>query len=98
MESVYEKCLAKEFDLRKISYERQKPCPVNYKGQNMEENYRIDFLVNNEVVVEIKSVDVLSKIHEAQLFTYLKLLDCRKGLLLNFNCLILKSGIKRISF
>lgn len=95
LESTYERCLAIEFDLRKIPFERQKVCPLMYKELQLEEAYRIDFLVDNVIVIEIKSVDALSEIHSAQLLTYLRLLRCRKGLLLNFNVPLLKAGIKR---
>lgn len=97
LESTYEKCLAKELDLRKIAYERQKTCSLLYKGMALEEGYRIDMMVEGEIVLEIKSVDQLSILHEAQILTYLRLLNLRRGLLLNFNVPILKAGIKRFS-
>ena len=97
LESTYERCLAREFDIRQILYERQKACSVIYKGFLVEEGYRIDFLVANQIIVEIKSVDTLTKVHEAQIITYLRLLEKRHGLLLNFNVSLLKSGIKRYS-
>jgi GxxExxY protein len=97
LESTYEKCLAKELDLRKIRYERQKICPLLYKGLMLEEGYRIDFLVEDEVVLEIKSVNEIFSIHDAQILTYLRLLNLRRGLLLNFNVPILKTGIKRFT-
>jgi GxxExxY protein len=97
LESTYERCLAREFDFRNITYERQKVCPLTYRGLMIEEGYRIDFLVENEVIIEIKSIDDFTKVHEAQLITYLRLLQRRCGLLLNFNTPVLKAGIKRIS-
>lgn len=97
LESTYERCLAREFEFRKIAFERQKACPLTYKGLLIEEGYRIDFIIEKEVIVEIKSVDNFSKVHEAQLFTYLRLLKIRSGLLLNFNTAVLKAGIKRLS-
>ena len=97
LESTYEKCLAKEFDLRSIRYERQKVCSLLYKGLILEEGYRIDLLVEDEVVLEIKSVNEIAIIHEAQILTYLRLLNLKRGLLLNFNVPILKAGTKRFS-
>ena len=97
LESTYEKCLAKELDLRKIRYERQKICSLIYKGLVVEEGYRIDILVENEVILEVKSVNELSVIHDAQILTYLRLLNLKRGLLLNFNVPVLKAGIKRFS-
>ena len=94
LESTYEYCLAKEFDLKHIRYERQKMCRVLYKELILEEAYRIDFLIENEVVLEIKSVAEVCTICEAQMLTYLRLLSLRRGLLLNFNVAVLKAGIK----
>ncbi len=97
LESTYERCLAKEFDIRNIPYERQKACSLTYKGLSIEDGYRIDFLIENEVILEIKAVDAISPIHDAQVLTYLRLLQCKRGLLLNFNVPLLKAGIKRLS-
>ena len=97
LESTYETCLAKEFEARAIKYERQKVCPITYKGDPLEDIFRIDFLVENEIVVEIKAVDSFSPIHLAQTLTYLRFLKRRTALLLNFNVPILKDGLKRIS-
>jgi GxxExxY protein len=97
LESTYERCLAKEFDIRKIQYERQKTCPLIYKGLSIEEGYRIDFLVENEVILEVKSLEALAAIHDAQVLTYLRLFQRKRGLLLNFNVPVLKAGIKRLS-
>ena len=97
LESTYEKCLAKEFDLRKIRYERQKICGLIYKGLILEEGYRVDMMVENEVILEIKSVNEISSTHNAQILTYLRLLNLRRGLLLNFNVPTLRVGIKRFS-
>jgi GxxExxY protein len=96
LESTYEICLAKEFDARGIKYERQKACPIAYKDFPVEEAFRIDFLVENSIILEIKAVDALLPIHTAQLLTYLRFLKCPAGLLLNFNVPILKDGIKRV--
>jgi len=97
LESTYERCLAQELDLRKISYVRQKLCPIHYKGILLEDSYRIDFLIENQIIIEVKAIDNFSPVHEAQLLTYLRFLELKNGLLLNFNTPTLKSGIKRIS-
>ena len=95
LESAYEECLCKELSLRQIPFERQKPLPLEYKGSKLECGYRIDLLVANTVVVEVKSVETLLPIHEAQLLTYLKLGGWKIGLLINFNVPLLKQGIRR---
>ncbi len=95
LESTYEECLCKEFELRGIKYQRQKPLPVTYKGYNLDCGYRLDILVENALVIEIKSVEKLLPIHEAQILTYLKLGNWKIGLLINFNVPLLKYGIKR---
>ncbi len=95
LESTYEECLCKEFELRGIKYQRQKPLPVTYKGYNLDCGYRLDILVENAIVIEIKSVEKLLPIHEAQILTYLKLGNWKIGLLINFNVPLLKYGIKR---
>lgn len=97
LESVYEECLAYELNLRKIAFERQKPVPLHYKGLEVSEMLRLDLLIGGLVVVEIKSVQFLLPIHEAQLMTYLKLTGCKLGLLLNFNTALLKDGIVRMA-
>lgn len=97
LEFTYEVCLAKEFDLRNIKYEKQRSCPLIYKDMTVDGACRIDFLIESEVVLEIKSVEMLSDIHTSQLLTYLHLLKLQNGLLLNFNVRLLKDGIKRIS-
>lgn len=96
LESAYEECLAHEFLLRNIPYERQKPMPVVYKDVKLDCGYRLDFLVAGLVVVELKAVDALAPIHEAQVLTYLKLSQCKLGLVINFNVPVLKDGIKRL--
>jgi len=96
LESTYENCLCREFSNRDIAFERQVPLPVVYKGLKLDCGYRLDFLVENEVVVELKAVTQLEKIHEAQLLTYLRMTGKKLGLLLNFNVLLMKDGIKRI--
>jgi len=96
MESVYEECLCHEFGLRKIDYKRQQALPIEYKGVRLDCGYRIDVLVKGLVILELKSVDSLQPIHEAQLLTYLKLTDLKVGLLINFNVPVLREGIKRL--
>jgi GxxExxY protein len=95
LESVYEECLAKEFSLSGIPYERQKPIPLIYKDLKLECGYRLDFLVNKRVVVELKSVEAIAPIHESVMLTYLRLSRSPLGLLINFNVPILKDGIRR---
>ncbi|MCP4423834.1 MAG: GxxExxY protein [Chloroflexi bacterium] len=97
LESAYEECLAHEMTLRKIPFERQKPLPVIYKGTKLDVGYRLDFLVGGLVVVELKAIERLAPIHEAQIITYLKLTNCKLGLLLNFNVPLMKNGIKRVA-
>ncbi len=96
LESAYEECLCHELTLRKLAYKRQLPLPVKYKGLRLDCGYRIDMLVENLVILELKSVEKLEPIHEAQLLTYLKLAGIKVGLLINFNVSVLKNGIKRL--
>ena len=96
LESVYEICLAKEFVAKGIFFQRQYFLPVKYKSNLLDLDFRIDFLVREEVVVELKTVDKIIPVHEAQLLTYLKLSEKRLGLLINFNEALLKNGIKRM--
>ncbi|MEA2733583.1 MAG: hypothetical protein QOE14_34 [Humisphaera sp.] len=96
LESTYEQCLCRELSLRGIKFECQKPLPVNYKGMVLDCGYRIDILVEGVLVIEIKAVDKLLPIHEAQLLTYLRLSQCQLGLLINFNVEVLRLGIKRM--
>jgi len=96
MESVYEECLCHEFDLRRIHYKRQQAIPVEYKGVKLDCGYRIDLVVEGLVILELKSVDSLQPIHEAQLLTYLKLTGLKVGLLINFNVPVLRDGIRRL--
>ena len=95
LESTYEQCLAHELSLAGISFKLQFPLPVKYKGIKLDCGYRIDLFVNDELIVELKSVDQIMGIHRAQLLTYMKLSDVKVGLLINFNVEMLKSGIKR---
>ncbi|PLY00135.1 MAG: GxxExxY protein [Desulfuromonas sp.] len=96
LESIYEECLCRELTIRDIAYERQKALPVTYKGQPLDAGYRLD-LVAGGVLLELKCVERIQPIHEAQLLTYLKLAGLKTGLLINFNTVLLKDGIKRLS-
>lgn len=96
LESAYEECLAHELHLQGLKYERQSPLPVAYKGVSLDCGYRLDFLVENTIVIELKAIDALHPIHEAQLLTYLKLGSWPIGLLINFNVQLLKNGIRRV--
>lgn len=96
LESIYEHCMLKELRNRGIRCQHQHPLPVRYKGELLDCEYRLDLLVDNTVVVELKTVKKLEPIHDAQLLTYLRLSDYRLGLLINFNVPVLKYGIKRI--
>jgi len=96
LESAYEECLAYEFTVRDIPFERQKPVPVVYKDVQLDCGFRLDFLVGDLVVVELKAVGELAPIHDAQVLTYLKLTGCKLGLLLNFNVRLMREGIKRL--
>jgi len=96
LESIYEECLCHELALQKLEFRRQIPVPLVYKDVQLENPLRIDLLVADEVIVELKSVDKLSGLHQAQLLSYMKLAGKTKGLLLNFNCPVLTDGIKRM--
>src|SRR3989449_10546372 len=96
LESAYEQCLARELALRDIPFEPQKSVPVYYKGTRLDCGYRLDFLVANSVVVEVKAVDTLLPIHQAQMLSYLKLGGWKLGLLINFHVPLLRDGIKRV--
>lgn len=96
LESAYEACLEYELLDRRFAVQRQLPLPVVYRSMRVEAGFRIDLLVNELIVLELKAVDRLEKIHEAQLHTYLKLTGLHLGLLMNFNCNLLVDGIKRI--
>jgi GxxExxY protein len=95
LESAYQECLCQELALRRIPFERQVPLPLEYKGIRCECGHRLDILVTGAVVVEVKSIEGIAPIHEAQLLTYLRLGGWRVGLLMNFNVVVLKGGIRR---
>jgi GxxExxY protein len=96
LESAYEECLFYELKCAGLTVEKQKALPVIYKEIHLETGYRIDLIVNKQIVLEIKSVEAIADIHVAQALTYLKLSKCKLGLLLNFNVPSLKLGIKRL--
>ncbi len=96
LESVYEICLCKELSYRGVNFQRQVLLPVNYKGEKLDADFRIDILVENEIIVELKAVEAMNPVYDAQLLTYLKLADKKLGLLINFNVPKLVDGFKRI--
>jgi len=95
LESAYQAALAYELSQRGYKVEQQKPLPMLYKEIKLDAGYRLDFLVNDKVVLEIKSSDKIIPIHDAQILSYLRLSGCKVGLLINFNVKLLKNGIKR---
>ena len=95
LESTYEQCLSRELDIQGIPFELQAPLPVDYKGVKLGCGYRIDVMVDKTLILELKAVDELTAIHEAQLLTYMKLSGVKKGLLINFNVKMLIDGVKR---
>ncbi|MDR3695270.1 GxxExxY protein [Mucilaginibacter sp.] len=96
LESVYKECLFYDLVKMGIYVEKEKPLPVIYQEIRLECGYRLDLLVENKLIVEIKAVEELNKIHMAQVLTYLKISGCKLGLLMNFNVLMVKDGIKRL--
>jgi GxxExxY protein len=95
MESVYEECLCHELNLRGLRFERQVTVPVSYKGVNLDCGYKLDLLIENTVILELKCVDRITSVHEAQLLTYMKLLIKPVGFVINFNVPVLRAGIVR---
>jgi len=96
LESAYEECLTYELLKKELHIERQKALPVVYEEVKLEAGYRVDLLVENKVIIELKSVEALNDVHLAQILTYLKLSDCKLGLLINFNVALIKQGIRRV--
>ena len=94
LESTYQQCLAHELKLKGIDFQLEFPLPVKYKGIQLDCGYRVDLLVENELIVELKAVESLKAIYEAQLLTYMKLADIKQGFLINFNVSLLKQGLK----
>ena len=95
LESAYEHCLAHELRARGVEFQRQVILPIVYDGMTLDAGYRLDLMVENSIIVEVKSVDALSRVHEAQILTYLRLSACRIGFLMNFNVQLFKQGLKR---
>ena len=95
LESTYEQCLARELSLSEINFKIQVPLPVEYKGFHLDCGYRIDMLIKERLILELKSVEKVAEIHKAQLLTYMKLANIKIGLLINFNVKLLKDGIER---
>ena len=96
LENAYEECLMYELTRTGLYVERQKALPLVYKGIKLDIGYRIDLFVEDQFIIEIKSIEALTDIHLAQILTYLKVSECRLGLLVNFNVKYLKDGIKRV--
>jgi GxxExxY protein len=96
LESAYEECLFYELKKTGLKVEKQKPLPLIYEEVNLEIGYRIDIIIENKFIVEVKSVELLNDVHLAQLLTYLKLSSCKLGLLINFNVKLLKNGVRRV--
>lgn len=97
LESTYEECLIYELNKLGLSTQRQLELPIIYKGKALESKYRLDILVDNQIIIELKSCKRLEPIHEAQILTYLKMANLSLGLLINFNVQLLKDGIKRLA-
>jgi GxxExxY protein len=96
LESAYEECLFYELQKNGLSVEKQKGLPLIYENVKLDVGYRIDLLVEKKLIVEIKSVEALNDLHLAQILTYLKLSDCKLGLLINFNTVLFRNGVKRV--
>ena len=96
LESAYEECLFYEIKKQGLLVEKQKVLPLVYEEVKLEAGYRIDLLVENKLIIEVKSVEALNDVHLAQVLTYLKLSDCKLGLLINFNTALFKNGVRRI--
>ncbi len=96
LESAYEECLYYELEKLQLKIEKQKPMPLIYENVKLDIGYRIDILVEDKVVIEIKSVEALNDVHLAQILTYLKLSNSKLGILINFNVSLLKNGIRRV--
>jgi len=97
LESVYEVCLCDVLSDKGIAYERQMPLPVEFRGKRLEAGFRVDVLIERQVIAELKSAESFSKLHEAQMLTYLRLTGCRLGFLINFNVPVIKQGLRRFA-
>ncbi len=96
LESTYQKCLAHEFSMRGIEYKMEFPVPIKYKKVSLDCGYRLDFMIEDSIIVELKSIDRLMPIHQAQLMSYMKLTHVKQGFLINFNVELLKQGLKSL--
>lgn len=94
LESAYQQCLCHELHLNGIVFQKEKPLPIHYKGCQLDCGYRIDVLVEDEIILELKSVEQLNRVHDAQILSYMKLMELKHGFLINFNVPILKNGLK----
>lgn len=95
LESVYQACLAEEFNSRRIQYQEEVMLPLFYKGKKLQKFLKIDFLIENQIIIELKAIEIILPVHEAQLISYLKLSNKKLGYLINFNTPLLKDGFKR---
>lgn len=96
LESSYEECLYFELKEKGLFVEKQKPLPLVYKDVKLEVGYRVDLMIENKIIVEVKSVEAINDVHLAQILTYLKLTECPVGLLINFNVNLMKKGLRRV--
>lgn len=96
LESAYEACFVRELELRRINYQRQLAVPLNYRGNLIEVGFRADIIIGGKLLVELKAVEQVIPVHKAQVITYLKILDLPLGLLINFNEVLIKDGIRRV--
>jgi len=96
LESAYQKCLAHELSIRGIKFKSEFPIPIEYKNSKLDCGYRIDFMIEGSIIVELKSVDKLMPIHQAQILSYMKLTKIKHGFLINFNVELLKQGLKSL--
>lgn len=97
LESTYQECLAREFSLANIAFSHQQPFPIRYKGVRLNCGYKVDFLVEDRLLLELKAVSTVLRLHEAQLMTYMKLSRIPVGLLINFNVILLKNGVRQVT-
>jgi GxxExxY protein len=96
LESAYEECMFYELSKLNLKVEKQKALPLIYENVKLDVGYRVDLLIENKLIIEIKSVEALNDLHLAQILTYLRLSDCKLGLLINFNTVLYKNGVKRV--
>ncbi len=98
LESAYEHCLARELQIRRLAVRRQVSLPIVYEGARLESGYRLDLVIDDALVIEVKAVEALTRLHEAQVLTYLRLSGYRIGFLMNFNVTLFKQGVRRLVF